>query len=227
MAPIPLRNQDISKTILIVGEGAGDAALIQYLCEDRGIDGFQIEDARGNSKFQDFIGGLVGRKGIQNLRALIIVADSENGAQNSFEDIRKQMKAAQVPYPHNPYTFARQPNLGSYATYVLMIPFSSGPPITATTGALETLLLPSAEQHLGNASRCLDAWCECVQMNPWSKVHRDKARLRSLLAAAHPEDPNISLQWALSPRKNLIPLGHQSFDPLAALLRSLPQQLVI
>jgi hypothetical protein len=224
--PEPRRTTEIQSDLLIVGEGTGDASLIRYLAENRGIHGFQIEDAGGNSKFQNFIAGLAALKGIARLKALIIVADSDAGADASFRDIRTQMKAARIPYPQTPYTFAVQPNTGSYATYVLMIPFSVGPPITSNTGALETLLLPSAEEHLSGHVPCLDSWCACLRMDGWSKTRRDKARLRSLLAAAHLEDPNISLRLAVIPNKDLIPFGHQCFDALADLLRSLPQQVL-
>jgi hypothetical protein len=224
--PEPGRPTEIHHDLLIVGEGTGDASLIGHLTENRGIDGFQIEDAGGSSKFQAFIAGLAALKGIARLKALIVVADSDAGADTSFKHIRTQMKAARIPYPQTPYTFAIQPNMGTYATYVLMIPFSIGPPITANTGALETLLLPSAEEHFSSHIRCLDSWCACLQMDGWSKTSRDKARLRSLLAAAHPEDPNISLRLAVIPNKDLIPLGHQCFDALADLLRSLPQQVL-
>jgi hypothetical protein len=219
------RSKDIRSEFLIVGEGAGDAALIRYLASDRDIESFQVEDAGGSSKFQAFITGLAARAGFDKLRGLVVVADADSGADESFKNIRTQMKAAKIPCPHAPYIVAGLPNI-AYTTYVLMIPFSvSSGTITSNTGALETILLPSAEEHLSKYSRCLDSWCDCVKMSDWSKVHRDKARLRSLIAAAHPDDPNIGLQYALSPNKNLIPLSHSSFDELGELLRSLPQQL--
>ena len=223
---MPGRPKDIRSDLLIVGEGAGDAALIRYLAEARSISGFQVEDAGGSSKFQAFIEGLSARPGFNRLKGLVVVADADNGADDSFKNIRSQIKAARIPCSHAPYVVARLPQV-TYATYVLMIPFSaSGGSLTARTGALETMLLPSAEAHLGGHLECLDAWCECVQMSGWSRTHRDKARLRSLIAASHPDDPNIGLQYALSPNKGLIPLDHESFDELTELLRSLPQKLV-
>src|SRR5260370_23319696 len=221
---MPDRPRDIQSNLLIVCEGAGDAALIKYLTENRQIGGFHMEDAGGNSKFEAFIRGLPARPGFDRLTGLIVVADNDGGADNSFLAIRNQMKAAKLPCPGVAYKIAKVTKV-AYGTYVLMLPFSvSGDgSLIAQTGALETLLLPSAEAHLARLSHCLDSWCECVRMNGWSKTHRDKARLRSLIAAAHPEDPNIGLQWALSPNKNLIPLDNQCFNPLADLLRSLPQ----
>lgn len=218
--------KDIRSDLLIVGEGAGDAALIQHLTEARGITGFQIEDAGGSSKFQSFISGLLARSGFNRLKALIVVADADEGADDSFNKIRTQMKAARIPCPHAAYVVARLPNI-TFVTYVLMIPFTIlGDAIVSNTGALETILLPSAEAHLVRYLQCLNDWCDCAQMDQWTKTHRDTARLRSLLAAAYPKDPNIGLQWALSPSKNLIPLDHPSLDMLADLLRALPQQVL-
>jgi hypothetical protein len=220
----PPRAREITSDLLIVGEGAGDAALIRYLAAVRGINGFQVEDAGGNSKFQPFMAGLPGLRGFDKLKGLIVVADTDSGADDSFRSIQKQMKAAKIVCAHAPYKVANPPN-ADYATYVLMLPFvDDGVDIIAQTGALETMLLPSAEAHLNSHIDCLNAWCACVQMDALSKTHRDKARLRSLIAAAYPEDPNIGLQYALSPSKNLIPLNHQCFDALEALLRSLPEK---
>jgi hypothetical protein len=223
---MPERLKDILSDILIVGEGAGDAALIRHLTDDRGITGFQIEEAGGNTKFQSFINGLPARTGFKTrLKALVVVADTDGGADESFKNIAKQMKAEKFPCSHAPYKVAKLPHI-DYVTYILMIPFAkAGEGITPITGALETLLLPSAEQHLSRFSQCLDDWCNCVQMSGWSKTHQDKARLRSLIAAAYPQDPNCGLQWALKPDKNLIPLNHPSFDDLADLLRRLPETL--
>lgn len=214
---MPLALPDITETFLIVGEGGGDASLIRNLCADRAIAGFQIEDAGGSSKFQAFVDGLSTRRGIDQLRALIIVADCDESPDASFSEIRKQLKAAKLPTPDNPFTFAQRHDC--FAVYVLMLPFQG---VAATKGALETVLLPSAEAHLSNHVPCLDHWCACLNLSGLSQSHRDKVRLRSLLTAANPEDPNVGLQWAISPTRNLIPLGHSCFDELANLIRSIP-----
>src|SRR5271157_139395 len=115
---MPDRPKDIRCDLLIVGEGAGDAALVRHLVETRGITDFQVEDAGGSSKFQAFISGLAARPGFNRLKGLIVVADSDCGADESFKGIRAQIKAAKIPCPHAPYTVARLPHIG-YATYVL------------------------------------------------------------------------------------------------------------
>jgi hypothetical protein len=218
--PLPKATySDIISEYLIVGEGAGDASLVRNLCEQRGITGFQIEDAGGSTKLETYLAGLQGRKGFDALKLLIVVADCDDDPGESFASVMKQLKAAKVVYPEAPYTFAYRSNLGDLGTYVLMLPFNGN---TATRGALESILLPSAVSHLSRHVACLDAWCACLEIDHLSSSHRDKVRLRSLIAAAHPEDPNIGLQYAINPSKNLIPLSHTCFDPLAEVIQMLP-----
>ena len=52
--------------------------------------------------------------------------------------------------------------------------------------------------------------------------HVDKFRLRALLAASFPSNPNFGLQYALDPAHDVIPLTHGSFDHIVAFLRGLP-----
>lgn len=212
----------IESDLLVVGEGTGDASLIRYLSQDRGITGFQVLDAGGSSQFQQFIEGLPAVPGYIGLKGLVIVADSDEGADESFKNISSQLKAAKVhARPGIPFHVGRSPQ-SDFATYVVMLPFAgtSDDP-KPLTGALESVLLPAALDNSPDLAKCTERWCECVQMQQWRNTHRDKARLRSLIAAAHPRDPNISLSWALRPELKIIPLNHSCFDPLAGLLRSL------
>ena len=210
-------NLPISSEFLIVGEGNGDSALVKYLCADRNITHFQIEDSGGASQFEKYITGLKTRRGFDSLKLIVIVADCDDGADASFDKIRRQLKAADMPYPNRPRVFAKRAS--GPATYVIMVPFDGE---NSLTGALESLLLPAAIAHHPGQVHCMEQWRDCVGAPAQSASHRDKMLLRALLAAAHPDDPNISLAYALSPTKNLIPLAHSSFDALAALLQSIP-----
>ena len=212
----------IESDLLVVGEGTGDASLIRYLSQDRGIDGFQVLDAGGSSQFQRFIEGLPALPGYAGMKGLVIVADSDQGAEDSFKTIVSQLKAAKIhARPGTPFRVGRSPQ-SDFVTYVIMIPFTgAGDNIAPLTGALESLLLPAALERSPDLAKCTDQWCECVQMQRWRNTHRDKARLRALIAAVHPDDPNISLSWALNPERKIIPFSHACFNPLADLLRSL------
>ncbi|PWU05592.1 MAG: hypothetical protein C5B51_14100 [Terriglobia bacterium] len=208
----------ITSEYLIVGEGGGDSALIKYLCENRQITYFQIEDSGGSSKFESYITGLRSRRGFDKLKLLVIVADCDDGADVAFNNIRRQLRNADLPYPNGPRSFARRPDRP--ATFVIMLPFNGN---QSLTGSIETLLLPAAKAHHPNHIWCLEQWRDCVDAQAQSAAHRDKMQLRALLAAIHPSDPNISLQWALRPQADLIPLSHQSLDALADVLKQIPQ----
>jgi AAA ATPase domain len=134
----------------------------------------------------------------------------------------KRISVSQVEIdPHEPYKFVRWAQFPG-AVYVLMIPFDASGPLS---GCLETVLLPAATAHLAKHVSCLDTWCKCIGIWQLSKSHHDKVRLRSLLSAAYPEDPNIGLQYAISPSKDLIPLSHSCFDLLANRIKDLPNEL--
>jgi len=210
-----------------VGEGRGDAALIRYLCENRNISGFQFEDALGASKFETFLSGLRARKGFHALKGIIVVADCDDQPDDRFRDIYRQLKAAKLPVPNGPYTYCQQKNVSALATFVLMVPFSGQPfsGMTPIRGALETIILPAAEAHASKAQiDCLNAYCSCAEINNLGIAARDKTRLRSLIAMSHPDDPNITLPWAIRPGANLIPLDHPCFNDLAEVIRQLPSR---
>jgi hypothetical protein len=212
--------------ILVVGEGAGEAELVRQILDRRYGESHPwfVDDAGGNTKFSRYLSGLAARTGGARLRAIVIVADCDDGPEKSFKEVRKQIKTAALPCPNEPFRFARRRNQeDNPATYVLMLPFGPGP--KSTKGALETLLLPAVRAKFPDLDVCLEPWRECAQKGRWSTTHRDKFLLRSLLAAAHPSDPNYGIQYALKPSSGLIPIDHECFHPLTELLESLPREL--
>jgi len=122
--------------------------------------------------------------------------------------------------PNNPLELAKRTN--GFPVAVVMLPFRNG---VVARGALETLLLAAATDNLPTPARCAADYCACINMHAWPQTAADKMRLRCMIAAAWPDDPNISLQWALSPNKNLIPLHHPCFDEIALWLTNFPSML--
>jgi hypothetical protein len=47
-----------------------------------------------------------------------------------------------------------------------------------------------------------------------------------MISAAWPDDPNLGLQYALNPEKNLIPLDAACFDEIADELKKFPNRKV-
>jgi len=214
---IPSRSQEITEDFLIVGEGEGDSAFFRHLLANRGIAGFQAEDAGGSGNFRNHLQGLNIRSGINRLRALIVVGDNEETPDDCFKRIRSHLKKADLPVPNNPLELA--PRTTGFPVAVMMIPFDKA------RGALESLLLKAATDHLVVPARCVGNYCQCINTSTWPKTASDKMRLRCMIAAAWPEDPNIGLQWALSPDRKLIPLNHPCFDEVAQWLSDFPSLL--
>lgn len=211
-APSPL-----TEDFLVVGEGSGDASLINYLCRARNISGFQVEDARGESKFVNHIKGLKSRTGYERLKAVLVVSDNDESPEARFNEIRNYLKDANVPYPETELTVARRTRDG-IAFVVMMIPHVDGRP---ARGCLETLLLQCIEENQPALKECVDGFQVCMAAER-TKNQTDKLRLRCFVAALHPTDPNLALSFVLSPTKGIVDLNHSCFDEIATFLTNLP-----
>jgi len=215
--PVP----PLTKDYLIVGEGKGDAAFVSYLCEARTIDvsDFQIEDAGGSGNFGDYIEGLRLRPNFDRAKGLLVIGDGDDRPEANFTRIRGHLKKGKLPFPNEPLHVARN-GPGGLAVAVMMLPYTlaAGP----LKGSLETILLTSVEQNNIAIGACIDAYHACVGKGR-TRNEEHKFRLRCFLAALFPEDPNISLQFALSPTRNLIDLNHPCFDEVADFFRGFAQ----
>jgi hypothetical protein len=219
--PIPQRKR-ITHDFMVTGEGPADQEFFRQLCINRGIQGYQFESFDGLGKLDDWLVGLANSSDISKLKLLFVVADSDESPGNRFLEIRKALKKAKLPQPNNAFELATPPN--QPAVMVILLPFT--PPGTANKGCIETLLLQSALSHLAQFADCVTQYCACVKSETWKLTsHVDKLRMRVLLAGASEDDPNLGLQYALNPARNLIPMGNACFDALAALLRDAPGRL--
>jgi hypothetical protein len=196
-----------------VGEGLGDAAFLKHLLVDRNIDGFDVDDAGGTGKFPAYLKALPGRSGFRNLRGILVAADCDDTPDASFTEVRRALKKAGLPFPENHLGSGKGQGHSDLISSIVMLPFTTTGP---TRGCLESLLLQSALERHATLATCIEPLCECVNVASWSKTSsRDKFRLRALIAAAYPDDPNYGLQYALKPDLGLIPLNHRCFDLVA------------
>lgn len=207
----------ITEDFLVVGEGTGDASFIGYLCRSRNISGFQVEDARGESKFVSHIKGLKSRRGYERLKAVLIVSDNDESPEASFTKIRNYLKDAKVPSPEAELTVARWTREG-LAFVVMMIPHVDGKPVR---GCLETLLLQSIEENQPALKACIDEFQTCMAAAR-TKNQTDKLRLRCFVAAMYAADPNLALSFVVSPTKALVDLNHSCFNEIATFLTDFP-----
>jgi len=209
----------LATNALVVAEGNGDKQFIENLCAVRGIGGFQIEEARGNAKFETHLKGLRDRTGFDNLRLLVVIGDNDDTPGDRFNHIRKSLKAAALPQPNDPFTPVKRDNL---TVIIIMLPYTyAAASRTVAKGCLDTVLLPYIENRHGAVLPCVETYHTCVGKADRTKNQNDKFRLRCFIAALFREDPNLALSWVTSPGKNLIDLNDQYFTEFAQYLMEL------
>ena len=149
----------------------------------------------------------------------LVVGDNDDSPDANFNQIRNYLKKGKLPYPNQPLQVGRiGPN--GLTVVVMMLPYTvAGGP---TRGSLDTMLLTSVEENNSAIGVCIDAYRACIS-DGRTKNEEDKFRLRCFLAALYAEDPNVSLQYAVSPSHNLIDLKHSCFDEISDFLGGLAQ----
>lgn len=221
----PITPQSISQEFLIVGEGSGDRAFFEHLCTVHNIQGVQALDAGGTGKLEQFLKDLPSRTGFRKCKLLLVVGDNDDTPDDSFKKIRIAVKKAKLPVPDNPLQLIKW-TTEDLRVAIMMLPFDGNN--NSIKGCLETLLLQPAFQKNPQIAACIPAFGTCVGADGWTNgSHVDKFRLRALLAATFPHDPNFGLQYALNPAHGVIPLAHASLDRIVAYLRGLPAQAAI
>jgi hypothetical protein len=203
---------------LILCEGTGDVSFFDHLCKVKAIRGFQVESTDGKDNLENYLNGLDVRRGRTMhapLETIIVAFDNDDTPDDSFKNVRKQLKGAGLPLPNNPFELAEK--VGGLSVVVVMIPFADD--YSSRKGSLETLLMPSATEKMVDVVQCVDELCRCIDMNSWNSTAQDKLRLRCMISSSFEEDPNISLARALKPEHDLIPLGHQCFNKIVEFLQ--------
>lgn len=216
--------EPISNDFIIACEGESDEAFFRHLCTVNGINGFSAERTGGNSGFKKYFQGLLGRSGLERLKGVIAVGDNDDSPDKSFKTIRDQLKKAKVPAPDKPLEVMKYNNI-DFSVAVLMVPFVAG---KCHKGCLETLLLRAASVRHSAIHACVETYVKCVEAGEWPNYGAiDKLRLRCLLSAVWPDDPNLGLQYALSPDKDLIPLQDPCFSEIVEYIRAFPANVLV
>jgi hypothetical protein len=227
--------KEITQQFVIVGEGAGDAMFFNHLCAVHAIPGFQCLDAGGTGNFEQYLKDLPALTGfLKNCKILVIVGDNDDTPDDRFKEIRLAVKRASthlgrrspsivLPVPDNPFQIVKY-TTSDLRVVIAMLPFDANE--NRTKGCLETLLLQSASAKNPGIAACVPAFGTCIGVEGWPNgSHVDKFKLRAILAAAFPHDPNFGLQYALNPAHDVIPLTHIALDPIVRFLKALPGRL--
>jgi hypothetical protein len=207
---------------LLLCEGEHDEKLLANLMGVRNLPAFQIqqpggEENYGVSGFQLRLRGLKAAPGIQDRKAIIIVADNDDAPSQAFKLVRKQVKkAGGYGVPNAPRQLARSKSFPPVS--VLMVPWDSD------RGCVETLCYTSAAARRPELAKCVEEYIDCVGATQWPIAQLSKLRLRCLLSAACKKDPNTGLPRAWTAEKgrpsDLIPLDHECFNQIADYLRT-------
>jgi len=204
---------------LVLGEGDRDKIFMEGLCQNRGIAGLVVDFVKGNDRFGGHLTALTAAPGFASCKGILLVSDIDESAEESFDNIKQQLRDSDFPMPNSPLQIARKQGLPNLA--ILMIPHPL--PTNDPRGALETLLIPAMESVNHMQAECVLTMLGCAGVTAWGrKSSQDKARVRCLISAVYEADPMHGLQYCFSPRKNLVDLGHNCFNEVALVLRHFP-----
>lgn len=210
-------------TKLIFCEGPADRAFFERLIAAWDIQPFCIEVAEGNGHFyKSFDAFDLKGKGFKPFTDMLVVADYDDSPNESFkqvcDQIRKKFgdKAAPKKVLERVPRGQQRPSIT-----VMMMPDAAEAPTQPSKGHLETLCLPAAKSVESKTTSNVEQFLATMRTDQWtSEPRRDKAWLRSHLAVTA-DNPFVSLKNVFDESKNrdLIPIRHKSFEPLANYLK--------
>jgi hypothetical protein len=206
---------------VVLGEGDRDKAFLEHLCENRGIVGLTYDYAGGIGGFGSRLLAMSTDQSFQTCKAILLMGDTDELDDKSFDLIRDQLKDIDFPVPSRPLEITRKQNKPALA--VLMQPYPAQGP--DASGCMESLLIPAIESLYVKEAACVDEMIKCAGIATWKRRDaRDKARVRFLLSSAYREDPMHGLGYCFckdkdGKDKNLIPLGHAAFNETALVLQ--------
>lgn len=224
--PWPARNA-ITKSHLIVCEGATDEAFLRALIKAHGLPDCSIRNAgdtndgrggiyhfgkffKGVPSFSGFVGGVT---------ELLVVADNDLTPDANFQEVRKALAGAD-PFGSPAASFAvpdkpRETAVGKPNVTILMVPWDNLP------GSLETLCLPAAVHAAGSdVDSCCDEFARGVRAVDWPNVNKQvELKLRVMLSAQHQKEPFVTLGRIWNECPDLIPLDHDCFRDVVEFLR--------
>ena len=136
---------EIVHSVLLLAEGKADVSFLMHLLQQRQIGsahfGFPT-DATGGfglNAFGKYLSSLPARTGFKKLRAVLVLYDNDSDAAAAFATVRGLID------PSDPYSVPNAPvTLGTVdgdKVRLMFVPM----PASNTLGALETLLLQSAD----------------------------------------------------------------------------------
>jgi len=212
---LTIDQEPIQSGRVILCEGSGDKNVFQSLITTRNLPDFYVTHPRegtdpgGRAGFTSRLRGLRLQPGFDDVTGIIVVSDSDNDANASFQQVRTLIHNAGYRAPNQPSVYVAGPP----AMCVRLIPN------TNEVGQLETLCLRAIQGAWPNQYQCAEDYAQCTGVETWPRNKKERAKLRALIAHVCMTDPNTSLShlWH-GGREEVVPLGHAAFDDIAAFL---------
>jgi hypothetical protein len=208
---------------LLLCEGRHDKEFFDHLLIQHNLPPFQtasfgfVGGAPANRDGIDYLdkalNAIVGIPGFRLLQAILIVADNDDNPPAAFQKVQHLIRAAAAhPYPVPTAELAKA--LGQPSIVVMMLPW------TGLRGALDTLCLSSASNKRSTIATAVENFATVTGASAWPAPKDSKMKLRSLLSAAHQEDPYLSPAWVWREGTDLVPLNDPVFDQIVDFLRN-------
>lgn len=212
---LTIDQEPIQSPRVILCEGSGDKNVFQALLAARNLPNFyvthprEVTDPGGRTGFTSRLRGLRLQPGFDDVTGIIVVTDSDDDPNGSFQQVRTLIHEAGYRAPNQPSVYVAGPP----AVCVRLVPNAN------QVGQLETLCLSAIQGTWPNQYQCSEDYAQCTGVQNWQRNKKEKAKLRALIAHICRTDPNTSLShlWH-DGREEVVPLGHAAFNDLVAFL---------
>ncbi len=215
-----------TKPFLILCEGSDDKGFFTDIIRNLGLEHFfqvqfpllKFDDSGGKSKFGRFLGDAKTQEEFsKKVEAVLVVGDKDDNSADSFNDIKTQIREAELPVPEHVLTLTPAGPRPRIA--IMMLPLDSD------RGNLESVLLEAAYSKWPDIKVPLDVFVADSPARVWPYHKQSKGRIRCITATACEQDPSASLfhTWTRFGGTCSIPLDHESFDGIREFLRNFSQ----
>lgn len=212
----------VDQELALLCEGTADRTFFAELTARRaGVPKFAMpfptDTLSGNGAFGGMLTALKGAgRGFEQLRGVLIVADSTHDPGALFTSVRTQVRGVGgFPVPTRPGELV----VGTKdypAIEVMLLPADDAP------GCLETLFAAELARNNPGALECVEALLRCgpIDAHLWPAEKLDKARFHCLVATLNKGDPSKAASRVCVGSAPVISVTATRFDTIASRLRA-------
>jgi hypothetical protein len=210
----------LPRPFFIVTEGMGDARFVDELLQFKNITACSVgcpssQSAGGTGKdafLKYFSAVQTARTRAKSiaLKGVLVIADADGNATDSFNAVAKALEDSQFPKPPRAFETAQVNGL-KVAVYLL--------PAKGETGTLEHLLLRAVFEKFPNLDKCLNDFSSCTGGLTSPKPNAQaKMRMSALAATFCADNPWCSAANMWSDRGNPVSISSSCFTQLSDFL---------